>query len=250
MATSKENEKKITEEVSNTIETFFYDKKLRYPFENSFTVLEELGCLIYGAPLESDISGFYNVKAGIPCIYINTAHSLGRQNFSAWHEFYHHISGETSSISYIQDGKKDVVEEKADLFAGMILMPSNLIEEQLKKLNVYDPKYTSYDHIIKMQHYFKVSYSAIVKRLIQLYPDANLNNRFGIANKKRSQELIEKTIALGFSTALITPTNDIYLSPTFFDDLDFNLTHGRISEEKVEEVIQKINGKIDGDIYE
>lgn len=242
---SKERKIELVKEVSKLMETFFCDIKynITYPIENSFVVLEKLGCLILGFQTEEDISGFLSVKNGIPCIFINTSQSLGRQYFSAWHEYYHYYSGEKASVSYWELAKKDETEFKADTFAGMVLIPEKELREQVNKKTKYGIKYISKQELVTLQNYFHVSYSSLVTRLIQTYPDSNLSSRYVFGRESKREELLKMTEELGFSTDLISPTKDLYITPSFFDDLEFNVTHGRISKEKGEGLVSYIQEK-------
>lgn len=219
--------------------------------ENTFKILEEqLGYFILRFPSEdSDLSGFHIEKSGIHCIYINSCHTLGRQIFSAWHECYHAINGQVS-LSFISKLDKDIEEYKAECFASCILMPERLVKLFIIQNNI-NLNYISHHDIIKMQHYFGVSYSAMVRRLIQLFPENKntLQNRYALGQKSKEKELEQKTLQAGFDTALIKPTNDIYVSHKFIEDIQFNLKDGRISQEKAMSLIKLIQslGENDAD---
>lgn len=210
--------------------------------ENTFKILEEqLGFFVLKFPSkDSNLSGFHIEKSGIHCIYINSSHTLGRQIFSAWHECYHAINGQ-SSLSFLSKLNKDIEEYKAECFAGCILMPENLVRHYIaqKAINL---DYISYDDIIRMQHYFGVSYKAMVTRLIQLFPQSKntLQKRFVLGEKYKSKELEQRTLQAGFETALIKPTNDFYVSHKFIEDIQFNLKNNRISQEKAMSLIRLI----------
>jgi len=212
--------------------------------ENTFNILEEqLGYFILKFPSkDSDLSGFHIEKSGIHCIYINSSHTLGRQVFSAWHECYHAINGQVS-LSFISKLDKDIEEYKAECFASCILMPEKLVR-LFVAYNSINPYYISYSDIIKMQHYFGVSYSATVTRLIQLFPQSKntLQRRYALVQKSKDKELEKRTLQAGFNTDLIKPTNDIYVSQKFIEDIQFNLKDGRISQEKAMSLIKLIEG--------
>lgn len=213
-----------------------------HKIDDTFRVLEErLGYFILKFPSkDGNLSGFHIEKSGIHCIYVNSSHPLGRQYFSAWHECYHAINGQVS-VSLMNDVGKDIEEYKAECFAGCILMPESLIKNYLMQ-NQINLDYISYHSLIKMQHFFGVSYSALITRLIQLFPSSKstLQSRYSLGSKARQKELEEKTLQAECTTNLIKPTNDIYVSPKFISDIQFNLKTDRISEEKAHSLIDLI----------
>lgn len=169
------------------------------PIKDTFGLLEQLGFFILKFPSkDEDLSGFHIEKIGINCIYINTRNTYGRQNFSGWHEYYHAVVEKGEGLSYVSEQQNDPIEYKAECFAGCMLMPEKLVKEHLNKLNVTDVKYISYDNLIKMQKYFNVSYSSIVTRLIQIYPNRNkeLSQRYALSKPARSEELRKKLLKL------------------------------------------------------
>ncbi|EGC93281.1 putative toxin-antitoxin system, toxin component [Turicibacter sp. HGF1] len=207
---------------------------------NPFQLLEKKGFFILKFPSKDDnLSGFHIRKSGIDCIYINSAQTLGRQYFSVWHEYYHAVTGEGSSLSFHGERELDEIEFKAECFAGCLLMPEELVKEYLKNKRITNLKYIRYTEIIAMQNYFKVSFQAIIKRLIQIFPEFenDLKKRYSLSKKERYSELIKLTEECHGDVRLITKTNDVYLSKQFFDDMEANFIHQRISPEKMKSLL-------------
>lgn len=209
---------------------------------DSFKLLEQQGFFIVGFPSKDDeLSGFHSEKSGIHFIYINTSQNLGRQYFSLWHEYYHIYSGDKSDISILENRKYDETEYKAECFAGCILMPSELIEKYLFDNNI-NIKRLSHAALIKMYTYFGVSYSAMLTRLTELYPECdNLRKLYGIATKSQQQRFISKIRECQGNESIIHPTNKLYISPKFFEILKFNIENNRVSDEKVQGIIDMLN---------
>lgn len=204
--------------------------------KDTFKTIEQLGFLLMRFPAidgNTSLSGFTIYKNPYHCIYINTRQNLGRQYTSAWHECYHIYTGEGSGMSYVKDIKQDPIEYKADVFAGLILMPDKLVKTYIEK-NSINLKYLSYEDIIRMQNYFRVGYSAMLTRIRQVYPEyeKSLCNRYSIASKSQIARLTEKTNAVQGDLSLINATNEIYIPDSFFDNIEFNLREKRISKEK------------------
>ncbi len=107
-------------------ETFIGEQEV---IKDTFKMIEQLGFLLLRFPAingNTSLGGFTIHKEPYDCIYINSRQNLGRQYMSCWHECYHAHTGEGKGLSYIDSVKQDPVEYKADLFAGLILMPENL----------------------------------------------------------------------------------------------------------------------------
>ncbi|CUM95464.1 Domain of uncharacterised function (DUF955) [Turicibacter sanguinis] len=209
--------------------------------ESPFKLLENRGFFILKFPSKDEsLSGFHIKKSGIDCIYINSSHTLGRQYFSVWHEYYHAITGEANSLSFYQERGLDEIEFKAECFAGCILMPEDLVKGYLENKRIKNLKYIRYTELIEMQNYFKVSYQAIIRRLIQIFPEFedDLKKRYSLSKKERHSELVTLTQECQGDVRLITRTNDVYLSKQFFDDIEANFIHQRISSQKMKSLLR------------
>jgi Zn-dependent peptidase ImmA (M78 family) len=203
------------------------------PIEDSFAVLEELGFFIVRFPADESLSGFHIKKSGRDCIFINSKHPLGRQFFSSWHEYYHAVTGEGGGISLTNQRNYNEIEYKAECFAGCILMPERLAREYVIK-NRINLQYLSHIDLIKMQNFFRVSYSAMITRLIQIYPEYKkfLRLRFALGSISKKGELLSKTVQANGDILLIQATQGVILPQSFYENIKFNLETNRISKEK------------------
>lgn len=216
--------------------------------KDTFKTIEQLGFLLIRFPAVGDntsLSGFTIYKNPYNCIYINSRQNLGRQYLSCWHECYHIHTGEGNGISYTEAEKQDPIEYKASAFASIILMPDSLVKRYISDHNI-SVQYIKHEEIIRMQNYFNVGYSAMLARIIQLYPQfkKNLQNRYAIAmNTEEKRRLLEKkTKSVNGNLQLINATNDIYIPDSFYDDITFNLDKKRISKEKAFDLLKVIDG--------
>lgn len=216
--------------------------------KDTFETLEQLGFLLVRFPAidgDTSLSGFTIHKEPYDCIYINTRQNLGRQYMSCWHECYHAITKEGNGISYIDKITQDPIEYKADIFASIILMPENLVKGYIKKQGI-NLKYLRHKDIINMQNYFRVGYSAMLTRILHLYPEykTDLQNRYGIAqpNDKQRGKLLDKTKEAKGDIQLISATNDIYMPQKFGENISFNTKENRISKERAYELLKIIDG--------
>lgn len=215
--------------------------------EDSFQQIEQLGFLLLKFPAfenSEELSGFYIKKGNINCIYINSLISLGRQNLSVWHEYYHCYTGDGKGLSYINQLEWESSEFKANAFASCILMPEDLICNYLQSNGIVIP-YIKNIQLVQMQSYFKVSLSALITRLCTIFPEhkKKLSSRYSLTNntdqsKLKLYQLINE--AHGDMT-LVQPTNDIYIPLSFFDDIEYNVKNGRISLERANELLEMVN---------
>lgn len=212
------------------------------PIKDTFDTLEQLGFFIVRFPAPEELSGFYIKKNKYNCIFVNTNHTLGRQYYSAWHECYHAYTGEVGSISLLKDIEYDEMEQKAEYFASLILMPGQLISKYLRENGINNLQYISYNQLITMQTYFQVSFSALLTRLIQLYPEKKkyLSMRYNLSREEKHDELYNKTLEVVGDTSLIKPTREFIIPERLYQLLHTNLEMDRITTKKAQSVLELI----------
>lgn len=224
------------------------------PIEDSFNLIEQLGFLLLCFPSENnncDLSGFFINKGNTKCIFINTNVTLGRQYTSVWHEFYHYYANEGQGLCYASQINSDPIEYKANAFAGCILMPENLIRNYMV-LNSVDLLNISDVELVKMQNYFRVSFSALITRLIQVYPERKQSLKSWYTLSDNTEEAITKfkdlTIKIQGNVKLIQPTKEVYVPKQFYIDIEHNLREQKITKEKAYELLEFIEKlSVDGD---
>ena len=64
-------------------------------------------------------------KDRFPFIFVNTNHSKGRQQFSLWHEVYHHYMNHKMGLVILIISHW---EREAEIFAGIVLLPNAEIQ--------------------------------------------------------------------------------------------------------------------------
>jgi Zn-dependent peptidase ImmA (M78 family) len=212
------------------------------PIKDTFESIEQLGYFIVRFKADQRLSGYHTVKNNVDCIFINSAHSLGRQFYSAWHECYHAYTGDIGGVSLSEASEYDRREFKANCFATNILMPEELIKKYVTDELPNELTYVSYKDLIKMQAFFRVSYSSLIFRIIEFYPqyESTLKRRLGIASKSRELEFQEKTLEYGGEIQLIMPTNEADVTPKYYELLQDNFKAGRISEDRLQKSIELI----------
>jgi Zn-dependent peptidase ImmA (M78 family) len=168
------------------------------------SLLIKLNVITLFKPLSENFSGMAVKVGNNRFILINSNHSLGRQHFSICHELYHLYIQENFTPHHCSAGifnKKDYTEFNADLFAAYLLIPKDGIvglipDEQLNKDKI------TLETILKIEHYFSCSRSALLNRLHEMQ----------LISTKKVEEF-KKNIILtagkyGYDNSLYKPGNE------------------------------------------
>jgi len=207
------------------------------PVTNIFELIESLNILLTKKPLNnSSISAYFLHYKNNYLFFINSAHTLGRQHFSAAHEIYHYyfdkeLNG-TICDTFKFKNQRNESETLADYFAVHFLMPEDGI---YKFFNIVGDQVININKIIKAQNYFKVSFKAMLVRLKVLeLIDEDQYNEF-------SNIHLNSTFAkLGYSRELILPTNDIYIPQNYLEILNDNYEQNKITENAYKEYLADV----------
>lgn len=214
------------------------------PIENIYSVLETQGAIILRFPSEEDrLSGFSLKIAQYMCIYVNGNHSLGRQHYSIAHEICHALFDLTDKPlppSYIgadNEDNDDPVEYRANRFASYFLMPDEAVAEY-KKRNLISkkPRHMTIKDILFFQHFFRVSFHAALKRLLEerVIFFTQFKSWRDLSSPSNATTLQRITLEYGLPVELIVPTKDIYISDNFVKNVILNYQEDRITTEKME----------------
>jgi len=183
---------------------------------------------------------------------INSNHSLARQNFTICHELYH-LYYQKDFSSMICDtegfsGKDDDIEYIADCFAAALLIPEFGIVDLIPPEEVREDK-ISLSTLLKIEHYFGCSRTALLFRLIKM---GFISSAF---YKTYSKDVKKGAVEYGYSTKLYEPTKETLevigkygsLAKEHFDD-------GKLSENKYVSFMMDIgidlDALIDDDVAE
>lgn len=132
------------------------------PIENIENLLfKKQGISIIKKKMSSKISGICTKSNdNTMAILVNTSYSLGRQNFTIAHEYYH-LMFDYDLNKYSKDK-----ETQANTFASYFIMPKEALEYYLEKKGIGRKKDDlTQDDIIEISTYFKMSYLAVLVRL-------------------------------------------------------------------------------------
>lgn len=121
---------------------------------------------------DNEICGFVCNYKGQIFMYINTYLPLEKQIFTAANELYHlkynreQLDKCYSHLVKSTDLGTDM-EEKANLFAALLLVPTNSLKKQIELLKIDKNKIHTLD-LIKLMDVFAVPYKTIVLRLFEI----------------------------------------------------------------------------------
>ncbi len=104
-----------------------------------FDVAQQLGVEVRFTKISS-MEGMY-LRQDAPVILIASERPAGRQRFSCAHELGHHAFGDGTRVDELFDPNSGAVKQddevRADMFAGMLLMPKSAVDHafSVRKLN-------------------------------------------------------------------------------------------------------------------
>ncbi|OIQ59767.1 hypothetical protein MOTE_10230 [Moorella thermoacetica] len=193
-------------------------------------LLQSNGISVIKEPLESEISGLFMRKGDTQLILINSARTLGHQNFTAAHELFHlrynpEMVGRACKV--MNFNSKSQTEREADLYAAYFLAPDEAIKRYLTKHG------TSMDiaAVIFLEQFLGLSHQAMLIRLQELgVIDSAMSERM-------SKGVVRTAKELGYNTDLYRPTNDRIIISDYAEKAKRALEQGLISFGRYEELL-------------
>lgn len=172
------------------------------PIKNIFGILDDEGVFVVKMPIGSkELSGafYYDKEKGNSKILINSNRSAGHQNFTAAHEFCHHLidKEEQPILIDFNDGNKPIHEKRADCFAANFLMPEVGIRNYIGDILGNSTKRLSDEELVRIRNEFDVSWQSLIYRLNNLgyLFDAIFNEKL-----KKISKLNALSLQLGFES--------------------------------------------------
>ena len=150
-------------------------------------------------PMKTNISGCCSKIKKDKIIFINTNHTIGRQNFTLAHELYHLIYEDIDDFIVCGLNANNQSEKNADNFASTFLMPDSALY-WFKNKNQID-NWTLED-VIKCEQYYQISRSVMIIRLKKMnWINQNQFDEFG-------DNVIREADRLGYDTNLYKPSSE------------------------------------------
>ena len=138
---------------------------------NLQSLLLELNVPTFFKPMKSVSGMAYKSDKNEKFILINSAQTVGRQNFTICHELYHLFVQKDFEYKVCvtqKFDKKDKHEYYADLFASFFLLPSKGIRDLVPD-DEFEKDSISLDTVVKIEQAFQCSRLALLHRLKQLH---------------------------------------------------------------------------------
>ena len=210
-----------------------------------FDILSDIAFLIR-KPLDvKGLSGFITYFENRFIVYLNSNFTLGHERYTAAHELYHVMYNEDilkKEKVFLDKEKYKEEEMKADVFAAEFLMPEDYVKEAFYKTINLDKGSLQPKHVVQLHNYFKVSYKAMLKRLVQLdlcsskrYPE--LVEISSLENKNKLQSITREE---GFNIDLIIPSKNNYVPREYIIYIKANYENGKISYEDMKKTLKFI----------
>ena len=156
-------------------------------------------------PMKTSISGCCSKTKEDKVIFINTNHTIGRQNFTLAHELYHLLYEDIGDFIVCGVDNDSQSERNANKFASNLLVSDSALYWFKNKNQIEE--WTCED-IIKCEQYYQVSRSTMLNRLKKLnWISENQFNEF-------KSDIIREADRLGYDTSLYkeSPENQKYSS--------------------------------------
>ena len=205
-----------------------------------FFILDNIAILIRRPIKTKKFSGFSTYFEDNFIVFLNSSYTLGHERFLGAHELYHiTYNADILKRDKILFGGSQDIEDEANIFAAEFLMPEEGIKEVFYKHVDIKPDKIEARHVVRMHNYFKVSYKAMLKQLIQLkLCDEKLYEpllKFQALEK--ADELKKITLMEGYSTELIKPSEVRSISTEYIEIVRRNYEDNKISYGKLEEML-------------
>lgn len=214
------------------------------PVADVFDLLERRGLIVLRYPLPCEgVSAFITKYREQYIVFINSNMTLGRQIFSAAHEYAHYLTPRDNMTlticnpGFFQDDDPD--EYYADCFAASFLMPLDGIRKVFRE-RFGERASVGVDEIIIMQHTFRVSYAAMARAFFEAglitYSRCKKLREYGT----KENEALLKSLVLrnGYDDALISPTG-AHMPKLLVQALNANYEEGRLSYKKLSSLLAR-----------
>jgi Zn-dependent peptidase ImmA (M78 family) len=187
-------------------------------------------------PLKSNISGLFMRKGSAKLILINTARTVGHQNFTGCHEYFHLLYDEGIEKKICQVGyfdPRNPNEREADYFAAYFLVPDEALEFQTERRLKGKKRHLNMSDVIALEQIFCVSHKAMLVRL----------NEAGYLTSEEIKGMKSGVLALamqlGYDTKLYLSSNEDNVLSNYAEKAKIALEAGLISQGKYEELLLK-----------
>jgi len=214
-----------------------------YGISDIFHLVEKMNILLIRYPIGKDtICGFSTTYEGRKVIVSNSSEILSREIFTVAHELGHCIydfEGEEQKIlidKKVNQQDDSYVENRADYFAAVLLMPEEEIRKYMKYELRKDFSELKARDIIRLQAEFNVSFSTVLKRLNELkLIDTNKKSLLYEERDRYTSRTLFHIMKL--DDRLLNTTDVIEVPKKYFDYALSNYENGYVVFEKLKEAL-------------
>ena len=201
---------------------------------------------------DDELWAFTFVKKGTIFICVNSALEMCKQIFAVAHELYHihcyaeDIDPDTITTGSLLDSKtadETAVSQEdleANAFAGLLLMPDNILDEQIKIYGI-DNDNLSADDVLVLMELFALPYKAIVLRLVENHNITNSKAKEMLAVD--SSVVSERCLLTGKAQAWQQKNMELTVFGSLLDDMKYNKDNDLLTDSREKsdaEYIEKI----------
>lgn len=202
---------------------------------NLKSLLLKLNVLTIYRPLSDNFSGMSLKSRDKRFMLVNSNHPKCRQHFTIAHELYHlYLDPNPAPHNCMADGKKNDVEQCADAFALMFLMPADGVRQMIPDNELLAGR-ISLASVLRIGHYFSVSFTAVLNRLY----DLKLIDR-GERDTFKEYPVKKTAREYGYDTVLYEPGNENLVIGDFGEKARWLFDREKISEGHYMELLHKI----------
>lgn len=222
-------------------------EEVRYKYSKKgladiFDILSEVSFFIR-KPINHELSGFTTYYRNHYIVFINTNFTLGHERFTGAHELYHVLYNldiiKKEKVIFPEEHHKDE-DKKADTFAAEFLMPEDYVKELFYKLINKNPGELKPRHIVILQHRFKVSYKAMLKRLVNLGLCTKYDELLKYSNLEYADKLQGLTKREGYKIDLILPSRVTKIPDEYVEFVKSNYENDLISYKNMKTIFEFI----------
>ncbi|PSR21826.1 protein of unknown function [Sulfobacillus thermosulfidooxidans DSM 9293] len=195
--------------------------------------LSNIACVV--RPLESNLSGIYVRAGSARTILLNSAKSLGHQNFTLAHELYHadYDKGLAVQACHVGVNNDGANEHAADEFAAFFLMPPEGIAHYLK-LRLAGRRAIALSDVLYLEQLFGVSHQAMLRQLKRLtYIDVRQAKEWEHGVRAAARQW-------GYDEQLYLPTHAERIYSRYLEQAQWALEKEVISFSRYEELLADI----------
>lgn len=181
------------------------------------------------------------LKQGTIFVCVNSELALCKQFFAAAHELYHIFCyAEDTDQSYIRSGSildSDTANEigkiqedlEANAFAGLLLMPDQLLREQMSLFGINDNAGTV-DSVLALMDMFAMPYKAVVLRL---YESGNISRNQAVhLLDVKAVEISKRIILTGKAKRWQLDGRGTESFGTIFEKIEYNIQHEYLTDSR------------------